>query len=129
MKLRIAFATDDGKTLISRHFGDAELYDIYEFNNGQFSFIKRILNTVDEEREVHANPRKARGISSLLLVEKVNVAVSKIFGPNIKRIRKKFVCIIIKKGTIESAIHRITDNMDAIEDEWKKGENRTHLMF
>jgi len=30
MKLRVAFATDDGKTFIGKHFGDARFYDIFE---------------------------------------------------------------------------------------------------
>ena len=29
-KLKVAFATDDGKTFMDRHFGDAEYYYIYE---------------------------------------------------------------------------------------------------
>ncbi|MBC8383419.1 MAG: hypothetical protein H8E22_06425 [Candidatus Cloacimonetes bacterium] len=78
---------------MKKHFGDALFYDIYEFDNGQFSFIKRIPNTVDEEEEVHADHRKARGISTLLLDEKVTVVVSKIFGPNIKRIKKSLYAL------------------------------------
>lgn len=128
MKFRVAFATDNGTDFMSRHFGDAQFYDIYECDDDQAHYVKRILNSTDEE-EVHADPRKAKGISSLLLKEDVKVVVSKVFGPNIKRIRKKFVCIVIKKGTIDNAIHLIIKNIDQIENEWHKGENRTHLML
>ncbi|MBN2016983.1 MAG: dinitrogenase iron-molybdenum cofactor biosynthesis protein [Candidatus Cloacimonetes bacterium] len=129
MKFKAAFATDDGKTFMERHFGDALFYDIYEVKDDKALFVKRIENTVPEEEELHADPRKAKGISSLLLKENVTVVVSKIFGPNIKRIRKKFVCIVIKNGTIDDAVHRIIKNLDLIKGEWNKDENRSHLML
>ena len=75
-KFKIAFATDNGETFVSRHFGDAKFYDIYEMVEGSIEFVKRISNTVDEEEEVHADPKKAKGISGLLLKEGVTVVVS-----------------------------------------------------
>ncbi len=129
MKLNVAFATDDGKTLIGRHFGDAHYYDIYELDENHVSFVKRIENSVDEEEDVHADPKKAKGISSLLLKENVTVVVSKVFGPNIKRIKKKFVCIVIKDDNIDVGINKISENVENIEKEWNKGEERTHLLF
>ena len=95
-KLKVAFATDNGKTFMGRHFGDAEYYDIYEINDKNTEFIKKISNSTEEEEDVHADPQKAKGISNLLLEEDVSVVVSKVFGPNIKRIKKKFVCILMK---------------------------------
>ena len=128
-KIRVAFATDNGKTFMGRHFGDADFYDIYEIDGNKANFIKRIDNNVDEEEEVHADPQKAKGISKLLLDENVNVVVSKIFGPNIKRIRKKFVCIVIKDEEIEEGINKICTNIERIYNEWEKGEERQHLSF
>ena len=117
-KIRVAFATDNGKTFMGRHFGDADFYDIYEIDGNKANFIKRIDNTVDEEEEVHADPQKAKGISKLLLDENVNVVVSKIFGPNIKRIKKKFVCIVVKDEEIEEGINKICTNIEKIYNEW-----------
>ncbi len=128
-KIRVAFATDNGKTFMGRHFGDADFYDIYEIDGNKANFIKRIDNTVDEEEEVHADPKKAKGISKLLLNENINVVVSKIFGPNIKRIKKKFVCIVVKDEEIEEGINKICDNIEKIYNEWEKGEERKHLSF
>jgi predicted Fe-Mo cluster-binding NifX family protein len=128
-KIRVAFATDNGKTFMGRHFGDADFYDIYEIDGNKANFIKRIDNNVDEEEEVHADPQKAKGISKLLLDENVNVVVSKIFGPNIKRIKKKFVCIVVKDEEIEEGINKICTNIEKIYNEWKKGEERQHLSF
>lgn len=126
-KFKVAFATDNGKTFMGRHFGDADFYDIYKIDGNKANFIKRIDNNVDEEEEVHADPQKAKGISKLLLDENVNVVVSKIFGPNIMRIKKKFVCILMKENSIEICIDVIKNNLLTIAEEWEKGDNRTFL--
>ena len=128
-KIRVAFATDDGKTFMSRHFGDADSYDIYEFDENQANFVERIDNTVDEKEEVHADPKKAKGIAKLLMDENVKVVVSKIFGPNIKRIRKKFVCIVMNDDSLENSMNRICKNIRLVINEWEKGEKRKHLTF
>jgi len=128
-KIKVAFATDDGKTFMGRHFGDAEQYYIYEIDNDNAEFIKKINNTTEEEEEIHADPKKAKGISNLLLNENVSVVVSKVFGPNIKRIRKKFVCIVIKDDEIEEGINKVCTNIEKIYNEWEKGEERQHLSF
>ncbi|MCD6177207.1 MAG: dinitrogenase iron-molybdenum cofactor biosynthesis protein [Candidatus Cloacimonetes bacterium] len=127
-KLKVAFATDDGKTFMGRHFGDAEHYYIYEIDNGNAKFIKIIDNTTEEE-DMHADPKKAKGVSSLLLEEDVSVVVSKIFGPNIKRIKKKFVCIVVKDEELDVGIRKVCESIGKIYEEWKKGEDRKHLSF
>ncbi len=126
-KMKIAFATNNGKTFVDSHFGDADYYDIYAIDEEQADFIKRISNTVDEEEEVHADPKKAKGIANLLLEEKVSIVVSKIFGPNLKRIKKKFVCIIVKEDEIEDGIRKVCKNIEKIYNEWEKGPERQHL--
>ena len=126
-KLKVAFATDDGKTLMGRHFGDAELYYIYEINIENAEFIKKISNTTEDEEDVHADPKKAGSITKLLKQEKVQVVVSKIFGTNIKRIKKKFVCILIKEKSIESGIEIIKKNILAITEQLDLGEDRLYL--
>ncbi len=123
-----AFATDDGQTFMDRHFGDAKSFNIYEINSTQANFLKTISNTIEEEDEdVHADPVKAKGISGLLKQEKIQVVVSKVFGPNIKRIKKKFVCIITQEKQIDDSIKTIQQNMDIIIQEWEKGENRNFI--
>lgn len=123
-----AFATNDGKTFMSQHFGDAEKYLIYRISDSNFEFMKVIRNTSEEEDEsVHADPRKAGSITKILKQEYVDVVVSKVFGPNIKRIKKKFVCIVSKKNAIDDAILEIQKNFYEIQSEWEKGEVREHL--
>ena len=128
-KTLVAFPTDNGKNFIDRHFGDADFYDIYEIDENDVNFIKRIDNTVDKEDKVHADLKKAKGISNLLLNENVQVVVSKIFGPNIKRIKKKFVCIIMNDESIDDSLSKICKKIRAISEEWEKGEIRKYLSF
>ena len=127
VKLKVAFATDDGKTFMSRHFGDAEYYYIYEINKENAEFIKKISNTTEEEEDTHADPKKAKSIAKLLKQEQVQILVSKIFGPNIVRIKKKFVCILIKENSIKNSIDIIKSNFLTIAEEWEIGENRDFL--
>jgi len=128
MIIRAAFATDDGTSFISRHFGDAELFVVYEIDDGEIHFVKNIKNTSEDEREeVHADPEKARGIAALLKQEQVNTVVSRVFGPNIKRIRKQFVCVLLGDIPISEAVAVIQANKSAIQEEWLKGSERTHI--
>ena len=127
-KIKVAFATDDGKTFMSRHFGDAKFYDIYEIDENNADYLKRINNTTEEE-DVHADPKKAKGITGLLKNEAVRVVVSKVFGPNIKRIKKKFVCVVMDDDTLDESIGRLCKNIRIVVDEWEKGAERKHLVF
>ena len=128
--MKTAFATDNGKTFIDRHFGDSDYYYIYEISTSETTFIKKISNTTEEEdEEIHADPKKAKGVTEMLKDENVKVVVSKIYGPNIKRIRKNFVCILMNDEDISDSIKIIQQKFDIIVNEWNKGESRNHLNF
>jgi len=131
LKIIAAFGTDDGKCFIDRHFGDSSYFDIYEIDENNANFLKRINNSTDKDKgnEVHGDPVKAGGIMGLLLKEKVNVVVSRNFGPNIKRIQMKFVCIRAVGFDIAESIQEIQKNFADILAEWGKGEDRRHLIL
>ncbi len=57
----------------------------------------------------------------------MKVVVSKAFGPNIKRIKKKFVCVLMNDDSLEKSISTFRKNFKMILDEWEKGEARNHL--
>ncbi|MEA3495069.1 MAG: NifB/NifX family molybdenum-iron cluster-binding protein [Bacteroidota bacterium] len=126
--MRTAFASDNGKGFIDRHFGDSDYYYIYEISSNKIEFIKKISNTTEEE-EIHADPKKAKGVVTMLKDDSVKVVVSKIYGPNIKRINKKFVCILMNDKNISDSIKTIQEKFMIILDEWDKGESRKHLNF
>ncbi len=127
--MMVAVATDNGEKFIDRHFGDAKYYDIYKLTNTNALFIKRIENVIEEQEAVHANPEKAKGVAGLLKKENVTVVISKIFGPNIKRIRKNFVCVIMNDESIKDALERLIYNWALIVTEWEKGAERNHCIL
>ena len=127
MRMIAAIATDDGITTNQRHFGDAAIYNIYEIDEEGHRFLKKIDNSSEIEEESHADPRKARSVAEMLSAENVNIAVAQVFGPNLKRIKSKFVCIIVKDLEISAVIQKVKSDYTAIEEEWKKGSERSHL--
>ena len=126
--MKVVFATDNGKTFMGRHFGDAKYYDIYKIDENKSDFIKRISNTTeDDDESIHADPKKAKGVADLFKDEDIKVLVSKVYGPNIKRMKKKFVCVISKSDTINDSIIQLQKKLIEIRSEWNKGESRNHL--
>lgn len=125
-KMIVAFATDDGKTFMDCHFGDALRYEIYELETSSARHLRTIKNTTAEEK-MHADPNKAKGIAGLLKEDGVQVLVSKKFGANINRMKTKFVCLLMNNKTIEDSIDQIRNNFEKIEAEFKKGEERNFL--
>ncbi|BEP28528.1 NifB/NifX family molybdenum-iron cluster-binding protein [Helicovermis profundi] len=109
----IACATDNGTEFCIRHFGDAIYYDIYEIDSNSIVFINRIENTTEEEKK-HADPNKAKGILSILKKENINIAITKVFGPNIKRISKKLLPVISENILIEESLNELQKNYDLL---------------
>jgi predicted Fe-Mo cluster-binding NifX family protein len=128
MPLIVACATDNGVDLIKRHFGDAEFYLIYKINESNYEFIKKIINTTEEE-EGHADPKKAKGISQILKEEEVQVGLSCAFGPNIVRIKKNFVPVVAHAEKIEEALKKLVDNYNIVIKEWYRGKDRKHIIL
>jgi predicted Fe-Mo cluster-binding NifX family protein len=124
----VAFSTDNGKHFIDRHSGDAKYYDLYQINSSSANFIKRIENNTGKE-ERHADPLKAKGISELLKKEGVQVMVAKCFGPNIKRIKSKFVCVMMNDDEIAISLKNLQKQINRIEETWEVGEERGYLNF
>ncbi|UBM62902.1 dinitrogenase iron-molybdenum cofactor biosynthesis protein [Candidatus Sulfidibacterium hydrothermale] len=128
MEIIAAFSTDDGKTYVDKHSGDARYFDLYKITPDGSQFLKRVINPPKEEKR-HADPEKAKGIAQLLKKEGVQVVVSKVFGPNIKRIRKQFVCIMMNDPEIAQSLSVLQQKTDLILSEWKAGEDRNVLNF
>ncbi|MBN2261229.1 MAG: dinitrogenase iron-molybdenum cofactor biosynthesis protein [Clostridiales bacterium] len=122
----IACATDDGKKFIERHFGDADYYVIYELIDGKFVMIDRIVNTTEEE-EQHADPVKAKGILDLLHEKNVQVGITKVFGPNIKRIKKHIVPVLVSSDDIEEGLKKVLENIESIRYQIELKDKRSHV--
>ena len=70
---------------------------------------------------------KAKSTSSVL--EGANVLVGRKFGPNLLRLVRKFVCVLVRTNTITSAIEAVHNNMDRIAEEKNKEEDRKHIVL
>ncbi len=128
--LRVAIASNDGIHFNKEHFGDSDYYYIYELGKEHIEFIKKINNVAkDIEEKGHADPEKAGGVSKVLKKENIQVVVSGVFGPNLKRITKNFVCIIIRSGNLEDGLKRISQEYSQIKEAWQRGKMRSHLQF
>ena len=123
MKFIIACATDDSITFVDRHFGDANHYNIYELSPEGHVFIGVVHNTTEGE-EMHADPKKAKGISQMLKSKNVHVVMAKVFGPNIKRIRKIFVSVVSQEQTIIDAMNVLLTEFELLEKTSNDGEKR-----
>jgi len=129
MKFLIAFGTDDGKNLNNDHVGMAQYFYVYEFSNGREKLVEKRENTRFEGNETmkHGDPEKAKATSSVL--KGVDVLVGRKFGPNLPRLVRKFVCVLVRTNTITSAIEAIHNNMDKILEERNKEEGRKHIVL
>ncbi len=124
----VAFATDNGKNFIEKHFGDAEYFLIYKMVENGFSYIDTIKNNSEEEKK-HADPKKAKSISKILKAKNVHILVGKAFGGNIVRMKKKFVCIKCNLTLIENSFELLLNNFNQILSQWEKGEERDFIVL
>jgi predicted Fe-Mo cluster-binding NifX family protein len=128
MKLLVAFGTDDGNNLNNDHVGMAEYFYVYQFYDGKEKLVERRENMHFEGYEsIHGDPEKAKATSSVL--EGVDVLVGKKFGPNLPRLLRNFVCVLVRTSTLTSAIEAIHDNVDVIVEERNKEEGRKHIIL
>src|SRR6056297_897880 len=116
----IACATNDGQTFVDSHFGDANKYDLYEITEEGVSYINSVKNHTEEEEGVHADPKKAKGIASLLKQHDVQIGVSRFFGPNIKRVAKHFLPIIIPEKQIKEGLTILLTQYEIITESLNK---------
>jgi len=105
MKIKLACGTDNGTEFTDKHFGSSKYFLIYEFNleTKDLRFLKRIENSTPEEE--HGDIKKAKSVSELL--KNVFVLVAFRYGPNIIRIKKRFVPIISREKNIEKTLNKV----------------------
>jgi len=116
-----AFGTDDGKTLKNgEHVGMSKYFSIYRFSDDGQEFIEQRNNVKyrEDKAKTHGDPGKAKATASAL--QNVDVIVGQIFGPNITRLRNKFVCAVVRKDTIEQAIQVLRENIAEVIEERDK---------
>ncbi len=111
---------------MARNFGDARYYDVYDLTPDESGFVLRVTKHTEEE-DGHPDPTKAKGIAGLLRKQGVQVALTRIFGPNIKRIKSQVVCVLTAFGEVAKGLELAQGNFKVILAEWEKGEDRSFL--
>lgn len=122
----VACATDDGELFVSRHFGDASHYDLYEWCHDRFTYVTTIVNTSEAEKE-HADPKKAKHIMDLLLEAHVDVGLSKHFGPNIKRVKERLVPVLVATDVIEEGLAEVQKHFEEVVEAIARQTDRIYL--
>lgn len=118
-KIKFALAVNHKNKFESKHFGDAEKYLIYEWDESQIRFVSEISNyyrSYDVDHK-HGSSTKAENIVKMLSKENVQVLVSMQFGVNIKPISRHFIPIVIKHEAVNDAIEMIQRNIKWVIDE------------
>ena len=129
MELLVAFSTNDGEQLIDDHAGMAHYFDVYRVTDADVEFVERRENSKYEGDETikHGDPEKAK--ASLSGLGNAEVWANKRFGPNLPRLLKKLLCVVVRVDSISEAIELIKANLDAVAEECAKGEERKHLVL
>jgi predicted Fe-Mo cluster-binding NifX family protein len=129
MELLIAFGTDDGVNFNDDHFGMAKYFQVYKFSEGKEEFVEKRENVQfkGDESIKHGDPEKAKATSSVL--QGIDVLVGKRYGPNLLRLVRRFVCVIVRTDTLRNAIGMVHQNIEKIIAEKNKGEERKHLIL
>ena len=129
MELLVAFSTDDGENMIKEHAGQATYFDIYKFSEAKAEFLERRDNSKykGDETLKHGDPKKAQATMEAL--RGADVLVNKMFGPNLPRLLKKLLCVVVRTSKITDAIEILKQNWGKVEEQYQKGESRRHLVF
>jgi len=137
--LVVAFATLDGTTLPKEHFGEARQYEIYRITADSTTKLESVINPRDSSqhgKESHqhhhqhsGNTAKGAGIGRMLGEHNVQVMVSRAFGPNIKRMRERFVPVKVDTIDLSASISLLQRHWDAVQSHWRQGQDRKHLVL
>jgi len=121
MDIKVVFAVNFLNCFEPKHFGDADKYLIYKWDNDELVYLNEIhnlLKTYDEEQE-HGSQKKGRAIIDLLKNSGVKVLVSKQFGKNIQMVNRHFIPVIVYTEKPHEAVQVLKKHMKWIEDELK----------
>ena len=129
MELLIGFATNDGDNMIKDHAGQAKYFDVYSFSDGKAAFLERRDNSKykGDETLKHGDPKKAQ--ATLEARKGLDVLVAKMYGPNLPRLLKKLLCVVVRTQKVSEAVEIVSVNLEIVSQEHKKGEARKHLVL
>lgn len=128
--LLVAIDTDDGKTIkADNHVGMSKYFHVWSYENGETSFRKMRENVKYKEDESirHGDPARSRATTSALA--DIDVLIGEKFGPNISRLKNKFVCAVVRgKRTIAQGVKMLKENINEIVKE-KNGAKKRGIVL
>jgi len=127
--LLFAIGTDQDQLIKQNdHVGMSKYFQIWKYSNGNLDFKEKRENVKYKEdgERIHGDSDKAKSTTSVL--EGIDVLVGKMFGPNIIRLKDKFVCTVIREPKIKKAIEIIKENINEIVEEYDK-EKRSGIVL
>ncbi len=111
--IRVAIACK-GDQIPRRHFGDCPQFRVYElYEDGEYHLIRTQRNTSPEEQK-HADPKKMKGVTSL--VSECEALVSGLASPNFVRIRdtKAIQPVVTKEETVAGTLRALGRGFDEL---------------
>lgn len=120
-----AIGTDDNETIKpDDHFGMSLYFQIWRYSNGRSDLLEIRENAKyrEDESRIHGDPKKAKATSSVL--GGVDIIVGKMMGPNITRLKDRFVPVVVREPSIEKANEIIRYNINEIMEENEKEDRR-----
>ncbi|SRR6056297_3334305 len=119
MKLVFAFALNNDHFFEKKHFGEAENFVLYTFENEKLAFSETLPNPYAsmEEENGHGSEKKGRAIIELLKKRKVSILVSRQFGKNIRRVNQFFIPVIISEEHPETVVPILEKHIQWLQDE------------
>ena len=129
-KWTVACATEDGHNLVNAHFGQAAFYALYTLDEDGFERVGDVPNPTPPDVHTHGGAHKATNIAGQLEERGVKVVVSLQFGPNIARMRKRFVPVVSKDVvTLQDVMEALYAKRSDIARELAAGESRHALLL
>ncbi len=122
--MKVAVSTNDGKEITKDHFGDGEFFLIYELGD-KLTLLEKRKNTSPPEEE-HGSKEKAKGISDIL--SDIPIFLGYQFGPNIMRIKDKFLPVVSRERNIGKALELLKKYEDKIKEELRNPRGRVIIM-
>ncbi|MDY6951568.1 MAG: NifB/NifX family molybdenum-iron cluster-binding protein [Thermodesulfobacteriota bacterium] len=129
MELLMGISTDDGEHMINDHAGQAKYFDVYRLSDGEAQFLERRANSKYKGNEAlkHGDPKKAQ--ATMAALEGLHVLVAKTYGPNLPRLLKKLLCVVIRTKKVSDAVEVMKGHADVVWKAYEKGEARRHLVL
>ena len=138
--LIVAIASDDGEHMPKGHFGAAPRFELYALEADNATWLRSIDNPrsnnslpLDGGGAHHSHgpgsSHHGGGIGRLLGGEGVQVMVSRAFGANIKRMRQRFLPVVVQRERDSDAIALLQSQWGRVEQHWQQGAQRKHLVL